>query len=234
MEIEKLFKTDPALYADMESFLRSGEWRIEYESPTALALHWKHEWLRAIAAFEPEEARRLLAGIPADGVIVLRGCEGLRELAAERGFGGVNPCRQAVYEKRELVHVGTELTIRHPDGSDFPKIRDSYDLGLDEEVREAFERPDFLGGYLDGELVGYIGVHGEGSMGMLHVFEPYRRRGYAEAIYGTLINDQLRKGRVPYAQIIEDNAASLALQRKLGLRISDGLLYWMWREPDAE
>lgn len=234
MEIEKLFKNDPALYADMESFLRSGEWKIEYESPTALLMQWKHEWLRALAAFEPEEARCLLAGIPLEGVVVLRGFAGLRELAAERGFTGSNPCRQAVYEKKTPLPVGTELTLRHPDGSDFPKIRDSYDLGLDEEVREAFESPDFLGGYLDGELVGYIGVHGEGSMGMLHVFEPFRRRGYAEALYATLINDQLRKGRLPYAQVIEGNEASLALQRKLGLRVSDGLLYWMWRERETE
>nr|MCR5034505.1 GNAT family N-acetyltransferase [Clostridia bacterium] len=121
-------------------------------------------------------------------------------------------------------------TIRHPDEKDFPKIAASYDLGDEIELREDFERPDFLGGYLDEELVGYVGLHGEGSMGLLHVFESYRRRGYAEALYGTLINHQLAKGRLPFAQIIEDNEASMQLHRKCGFRIAEDLIYWMWRE----
>lgn len=234
MEIEKLFKTDPALYADMETFLRSGEWRILHESPTALLLHWKHDWLYALAAFDPEEARDLLAQIPLDRVVVPRGFDGLRELAVERGFTGSNPCRQAVYEKTEPVEVRTELTIRRPDGKDYPKFRETYDMGSEDELREAFFGPDFLGGYLGDELVGYIGIHGEGAMGMLHVFEPFRRRGYAEAIYASLINSQLEKGRLPYAQVIEGNEASLSLQRKLGFTVSEGLLYWMWRAPEKE
>ena len=230
MEIEAVRKNDPALYADLESYLRSGEWRIEYDSPTALWLTWDRGWLHAVAASDPEEARRLLARIPPADAVVLRGCNGLREVASECGFNGCNPCRQAVYEKTVPVPVCTDLTIRHPDAGDFPKVAGSYHMVTEEELKADFEGPDFLGGYLDGTLAGYIGIHSEGSMGMLYVFPPFRRHGYAEALYGTLINSQLGKGRLPFAQIIADNGASLQLQRKLGLRVSDGLLYWMWRE----
>ena len=229
MTREEFMKTDPALYADMRWYLQSGEWEIAHESPAALWLRWNRGRLHALAAFDLSEARRLIAQIPPEDAMVLRGCGGLRELAAELGFTGCNPCRQAVYEKAAPIQVSTELTIRHPDDGDFPKVAASYDLGTEEGLRADFDGPDFLGGYLDGAMVGYIGVHDEGSMGMLHVFPAYRRRGYAEALYGTLINNQLCRGRLPFAQIFADNTASLQLQRKLGLRVSDGLIYWTWR-----
>lgn len=229
MTIDELTISDPALYADMRAYLRSGEWETVYDSPTALWMRWKRGWLHAIAAFDLAEARELLARIAPEDAVVLRGCGGLREMAGELGFGGINPCVQVVYEKTEPVPVRTELTIRHPDEKDFQAFAESYELGGGDELREDFASPDFLGAYLDGEFVGYIGVHGEGSMGLLHVFPPYRRRGYAEALYGTLINNQLQKGRLPFAQIIADNAKSLQLQRKMGVRISNGLVYWIWR-----
>ena len=229
MTIDALTKNDPALYADMQAYLRSGEWEIAYDSPTALWMSWKRGWLHAVAAFDLAEARDLLVRIAPEDAVVLRGCGGLRELAAGLGFSGCHPCVQVVYEKTEPVEVRTELTIRRPDEKDFQAFADSYDLGGGDELREDFASPDFLGAYLGEAFVGYIGVHGEGSMGLLHVFPPYRRRGYAEALYGTLINNQLEKGRLPFAQILADNEQSLQLQRKMGGRISDGLLYWMWR-----
>ena len=230
MNIETLMKKDPILYADMEVYLQSGDWEIEYDSPTALLLRFRNGWLHALAAFDPDEARKLLAQIPAEDAFVMRGCEGLQEVAEEAGFNGCHPCWQVVYDKTAPIPIDTELTIRHPDEKDFPKITASYDLGDEEELREDFERPDFLGGYLGEDLVGYVGLHGEGSMGLLHVFEPYRRRGFAEALYGTLINNQLAKGRLPFAQIIAGNEASMELHRKWDFRIADELIYWMWRE----
>ena len=229
MDLEALKKTDPALYADMDFYLNNGEWRIEYESPTALWLRWDREWLHVAAEFDPDEARRLISGVPDHNAIVIRGYEGVAETAKELGFTGCNPCRQVVYEGSSPLPVSSELIIRQSDKKDFPAFLETYHYGDEDELREAFEGPDFLGGYWGEEFVGYIGVHNDGAMGMLHVFPPYRRRGYAEALYRTLINNQLKKGRTPFAQIIIDNEKSLRLQEKLGLRISDGLLYWMWR-----
>lgn len=228
--IESLISNGSILYADMKEYLRSGEWKMEYDTPAAVSLRYRRDVIHAMAAFDLAAARQMLAQIPGEDVIVIRGCEGLQELAAEFGFNGCHPCWQVVYDKTATIPIDTELLIRHPDEKDFSKIRANYDLGDEGELRYDFERPDFLGGYLDGELVGFAGLHGEGSMGLLHVLEPYRRRGYAEAIYGTLINNQLAKGRLPFAQIIAGNEASMQLHRKLDFRIADELIYWMWRE----
>ena len=232
MKIETLLRQDPALYADMQAYLQSGEWKIAYESETALWLSWNRGWLHGIAALDLEEARDILQRIPKDDAFVLRGCKGLRELGERFGFQGCNPCYQAVYEQKTPIQVKTNLTIRHPDPGDFAQVAESYDMADGEELRRDFDREDFLGAYLDGSFVGYVGLHGEGSMGLLHVFPAYRRKGYAEALYGTLINNQLQKGRIPFAQILEDNKASLALQRKLGFTISKDFIYWMWRETE--
>lgn len=233
MDIQRLFASDHALYADMEAYRRSGDWTVAYDSETALWLRWNRGWLHAIAAFDLCEAKRLIAQIPVGDAIVLRGCPGLRELAEGLGFTGCNPCRQAVYEKKTPPPVRTALTIRHPDERDFSMVAESYELGTEDELREDFASPDFLGAYLDGEFIGYIGVHGEGSMGLLYVAPPYRRRGYAEALVAALLNNQLRKGRLPFAQTLADNAASLALQRKLGFTVSEDLICWVWREDKA-
>lgn len=231
MDVKRLFERDPALYADMDWYLKTGEWEIACDGDAAIWLRWKRGWLHAIAALNAGEARRLLARIPDGDALVLRGCAGLREPAEKAGFNGCHPCVQVVYEKKTPVAVSTELTIRHPDEADFPKFAESYELADSEaELRADFSREDFLGGYLGAELVGYAGLHGEGSMGLLHVFPAYRRRGYAEALYGTLINNQLKKGRLPFAQIIEGNDASLALQRKLGFTVAREPVFWLWRE----
>lgn len=233
MKTEELFRSDPAFYADMEAYRRSGEWEIAHESPTALWLRWRRDRLHAIAAFDPAEARELLRKIPPKDAVVLRGCKGLDRIATEAGFNGCSPCRQALYESSNPIPVRTALTIRHPDESDYPKVAESYHMIDADELRADFNRPDFLGAYLDRTFVGYIGVHNDGAMGMLYVFPPYRRHGYAEALCGALINRQLEKGRLPFAQILADNEESLRLQRKIGLSISAGPIYWMWRDGDA-
>ena len=64
-------------------------------------------------------------------------------------------------------------------------------------------------------------------MGILEVFEEFRRQGIAEALERHLINRILEKGWVPFCQIFTDNEASVKLQQKLGLRIVRDTVYWI-------
>ena len=45
---------------------------------------------------------------------------------------------------------------------------------------------------------------------------------------GYLINELLKQKKVPYCQVIEGNEASLALQRKLHMKISSRYSYWVF------
>ena len=84
------------------------------------------------------------------------------------------------------------------------------------------------GAFLDGVLAGFIGIHEEGSIGMLEVLPAYRRRGLGYALEAGAIRRALKEGTIPYCQVIEGNTASMELQKKLGLEFSDGFVYWLF------
>ena len=48
-----------------------------------------------------------------------------------------------------------------------------------------------------------------------------------EALETCLITRQLEKGWVPFCQIFDGNEPSLRLQKKLGLKLAPGRLYWI-------
>ena len=60
-------------------------------------------------------------------------------------------------------------------------------------------------------------------MGMLEVLPQFRRRGLAEVLEAALIAQQLERGRFPYCHVRHGNAASEALQKKLGLTFKEYL-----------
>ena len=107
-------------------------------------------------------------------------------------------------------------------------MSEHYGLADDDGyVKERLGAGVVIGAFVDGELAGFTGIHSEGAMGMLEVFEPFRRRGIAYALEICQINRELAKGHTPYAQIFSDNEKSLALQKKTGLKISGGRVYWI-------
>lgn len=79
-------------------------------------------------------------------------------------------------------------------------------------------------------LMGFIGEHFEGAMGMLEVFPEYRRRGYGEILEMYKINQLLEKGRTPLCNVFYDNAVSPILQEKLGLEKCAYDTWWVSRK----
>ena len=74
-----------------------------------------------------------------------------------------------------------------------------------------------------------IGEHLEGSMGLLYVFPEFRRKGYAVALEKSMIVKTLSEGYIPFGQVEKNNRASVLLQKKIGMTISDRLICWMWK-----
>ena len=81
--------------------------------------------------------------------------------------------------------------------------------------------------FVDDVLAGYIGTHGEGSIGMLYVDEAYRHRGLAADLESFMFNRDLEAGRTPYGQIIVTNNASISLQEKIGVYGGDRIISWL-------
>lgn len=95
-----------------------------------------------------------------------------------------------------------------------------------ERIADIMRQKGVFGAIANGKLAGFIGRHGDGSMGMLEVFEQYRRRGIAAALEKFLITYVMTYGRAPFCDVYTDNPASIALQSKLGLTKGSGYTYW--------
>ncbi|MDE6401608.1 MAG: GNAT family N-acetyltransferase [Clostridiales bacterium] len=103
-----------------------------------------------------------------------------------------------------------------------------------EHMAKIMREKGIFGAIADGKLAGFIGMHGDGTMGMLEVFDGYKRCGIGAALERFLINYIMTFGRVPICDVYTDNPASLALQEKLGLTPATGHAFWFEKvEPNA-
>ena len=145
------------------------------------------------------------------------------------GFSEKLECYQVAYYG-EKPSADSRITVRTADENDLPTLTETYHLISPEEMEKVVRRKSVLLGY-DGDcLVGFIGEHLEGSMGLLYVFPEYRRRGFGSALQMHYIVKTMENGYVPFGQVEKDNRNSLKLQQKIGMTRSDNLIVWMWRQ----
>ena len=144
------------------------------------------------------------------------------------GYHGSMQCSQACYTRGEPLPV-KHKDIRQLAEAEIPYVAEHYHLGDETYVRERIGAGAVFGSYMDGKLCGFIGSHDDGSMGMLYVEDAYRRQGLAASLEGYLINRQREQGYVPYAHIVAGNEASVQLQERLGLNLSEPVIWWLYR-----
>ncbi len=145
------------------------------------------------------------------------------------GFTEKLECYQVAYYG-EKPTADSRLTVRTADENDLPVLTGTYRLISPEEMEKVVRRRSVLLGYDGDRLVGFIGEHLEGSMGLLYVFPEYRRRGFGAALQTHYIVKAMESGWIPFGQVKKDNRNSLKLQEKLGMTRSDNLIVWMWKQ----
>lgn len=102
----------------------------------------------------------------------------------------------------------------------------SHNIGL-EYIRGRILAGELFGAFRDGVLMGFAGLHEEGSMGMLEVLPAFRRKGLATALGAYLCGWLLERGLTPYSQFTLENAASRRLHEKAGFSLSSELVCWL-------
>ncbi|MBR5769870.1 MAG: GNAT family N-acetyltransferase [Clostridia bacterium] len=225
MKSDAMMKKDRALYADVEEALRSSSAHVVYDSESAVLVRYNDAPRYLLGAEDDSEGERLLDGISEEEFwLIVRGMH-LYEYAKSKGMWTSKPCFQVYYDGAPLDDGGP-LEIRRPSEEDFDAVAATYTLTPREELREDFESENFFCGYLDGKLAAYAGVHDDGSLGMLHVFEEYRGRGLSKQMSRFMVNRRLAQGCLPYAQIFCDNGPSLGLQRRNGMIFSNNIIAW--------
>lgn len=164
-------------------------------------------------------------------LVVLRSRELKDVLEADYGFQTVMECYHAVYPSAERIPYtlpeGAE--IRKLDARYVDFVHAHYHMVDDVNyIRERIEE-DMFGVFFGEEIVGFAGTHEERSMGMLEILPDCRRLGLATALEAHLINYLISLGRVAFRQVAVYNDASIKLQQKMGLEISDRVIYWLAR-----
>lgn len=139
-------------------------------------------------------------------------------------------CRQAVWVKDSIKPLASsDLQIREPDDQEMELIFREYNLiPRDEMMQVRALHNIFVGCLSTGEIAGFIGMHMEGSIGMLEILPAYRRCGYAAELEHFMIQRTLEMGLIPFGQIEVWNEASIALQQKMGMTVSEKSVFWLF------
>lgn len=140
------------------------------------------------------------------------------------------PCKTFAYTKA-LPPAFEGLSVKRLAHTLSAFVADKYDCrghkATAEEMEKTLRGKGVFGAFIDSKLAGFIGRHSDGSMGMLTVFDEYKRRGIGAGLEKFLINYVMTFGRTPYCDVYVDNAPSLALQEKLGLTPALGYTFWI-------
>ena len=143
-------------------------------------------------------------------------------------------CYQSVYTKKSPLTIensNIEIRILNEEYAEYVfnnySSKDTIDI---EYIRDRINTNTMLGAFIDENLVGFIGTHEEGSIGILEVLPYYRNRGIGECLQKYATNLALSQDRIPYGQIKINNLNSIRLQERLGFEISEDIVYWLMIE----
>lgn len=137
-------------------------------------------------------------------------------------------CIQMVYTRKEPLPVKRGMDIRKLDEKFLDVLERHYHTYVEEGYVETQLKSGVMYGIFDEtQLAGFIGMHKEGSIGMLEIFEQYRNKGYAKALESFYINLHLKNGWTPFGQVEAGNEKSLKLQERLNLYPAKEMLYWL-------
>ena len=115
--------------------------------------------------------------------------------------------------KKEPFEYQSELNIRIASIKDLSFILYHYNLLEESEIQKIISMNHLYIGYKKNILVGFIGLHLEGSIGLLYILEEYKGNGYGTELEMFLVNHLLFKNKIPFGQLETENNHSIFLQK---------------------
>ncbi len=236
-----LLDSDPLLYIDLTEAVRRGIGRVISALPFGALVAYDSyqqdgvDYGFTMCAGRRKTAENLCALLPEWASFVVVHEDFYHDLVKARcGLIMGEPCWQAAYIRKTPLPLPElpGVAIRPLALANLPLAAKHYALENEDYLRCLTERGNLFGAYDGGTLLGFCGCHAEGSMGLLEVFPPYRRRGLARLLQSYVVDLELSRGHIPYCQVFDGNKASIRLQKSLRLEIADAPVYWDWKaEP---
>jgi len=234
-------ETDPARYLDLTEPVRRGEGKVLAVSPTGALVSIDSYDKDAVPhgfslwGADPGAVEALLDRIPARPELIFYHDDFCGPLIARRfGLTGMGPCRQAGYFRQEPPPLPqTPWEVRALGEEHLNTLMTYYEYAQGDEgyLSWLIGRGELFGAFDGGELLGFMGRHAEGSLGLLEVLPGHRRKGVATLLQSWMLRRELDLGRIPFGQVFADNAPSLALQGRLGMTLAQGPVYFALGDP---
>lgn len=209
--------------------IRRGQAEILYADSDAALIRIIPGNILMLSADKPQKGMELLRAVGKPEQIVVHQESMIEPVKKKYGMKYAIICYQAVYTKKELLSLGEDTDIRLLDESFHAILTERYHLMNDPEyMMELIKLGVMHGIFVENQLAGFMGMHTEGSMGLLEIFPEYQRQGLATELQKYMINVILKKGWVPFGQVIVGNQESMGLQEKLGMEFADGKVSWIF------
>ena len=208
-------------HVDMLEALRRGRGQVVYfEGSTVLVRRSEMPDFYLLTAESPEAGLAAFVGRPDPRCVVARGPGVPETLGARFGLQLSGYCCNVAYLKGEkLAWDCPGLLIRPFRVEELPQFLAHYDIEDEAEARAHIEKGELFAAEYEGKLAGFMGLHADGSMGLLEVFPEYRKLGIGRAIEKFFINFCLDRGWTPSGQVFCDNEKSFSLQEHLGMSV---------------
>lgn len=227
----KYLESDRLHHLDMLQALSRGTAEPVYMGADGVHLYDAFSEWHIISAASPEVSARFFQAAGDASCFCVHQSFTRDQLSRRGDFGFYLECTQTAYLKMEppsCPETGVcELRVLTPDMAEWVNANYRQDPEELPYVRMLLERGVMTGAYVDGECAGFIGRYADGSIGLLDVRPEFRRRGIAEALLRDAVRSELRLGNVPFGQIAVGNAASTALNEKVGLTVSTESIWWL-------
>jgi len=123
-----------------------------------------------------------------------------QEAFRKYGFAEKLECYQVAYYG-EKPAADTGISVRTAGKEDLPVLIENYRLISPEELEQVVARKSMLLGYSRDQLIGFIGEHLEGSMGILYVLPEFRHKGFGTALQLHCMAKTMDEGLIPFGQV---------------------------------
>lgn len=135
-----------------------------------------------------------------------------------------------MYTKKEpILIVEHQYICKDLDETYLPIIKEHYTIAS--LCNDAYLLPrikeGMIGVFDKEELLGYIGIHASGAMGMMEVFPPHQGKKVGTLLQSLYTNRMVEKQKRPiYTQVNAKNEASLHMQEKLHFKKAGRPCIW--------
>ena len=178
---------------------------------------------------EPDLAERLVAEIIDAKLFVTYQQFCLPIIKNSFGLSPQFKCLQAAYLNKTLLQTDVSIKIYMLNSAHIQEVLEHYHTMDDPDyIKKLIGNGQIYGTFVDGSLAGFIGIHLEGSIGMLEVLPEFRRRGIGYALESYIVNMMVEKGWTPFCEVFDSNLNSINMQKKLGFELSNQYLYWFF------